>query len=376
MTHACTHTHGANYNLPPASRVGNNKLVDSLGYTYKLKRQSQYIVHWQCTVRSKNLRCRTTVKQRGSHFTAGSHSHVHQAEVGSLAKVPAAAKAAGRSEVFKSAGAIVQEVLTQHTAETFLPKSAKLARLTNRHRQKMRPNHPHDLEFDVDYDHIPDNFLQEDMVVNERRHLLFAIPHQIALLRNARRWYVDGTFKVMKEPFTQLLSVHAFLRQGDSVKQVPLAFMLMSGRNQSDYKAVFSSLNKILGPCSLEEAVLDFEAAMWHGLRFASPDISFKGCVFHWVQSVDRKLRELGLQFSYNNDEGTRSYCRRLFALPFLPAEMIQPQFQALKDEASSATLITLCDYVDHTWIKSKMWKPVRWSVFFQRVHTNNDLEG
>ena len=128
--------------------------------------------------------------------------------------------------------------------------------------------------------------------------------------------------------------------------------MLMSGRNQSDYKAVFSSLKKILGPCSLEEAVLDFEAAMWHGLRFAYPNVSFKGCVFHWIQSVDRNLRELGLYFSYNNDEGTRSYYRRLFALTFLPAEMIQPQYQALKDEASSATLITLCDYVDHTWIQ------------------------
>ena len=226
--------------VPSGTKRGKNKLVDSLGYTYNLKRQSQYIVDWQCTVRSKNLRCRATVKQRGSHFTAGSHPHVHQAEVGSLAKLSAAVKAAGRSEVFKSAGAIVQEVLTQHTAEIFLPKSVNLERVTNRHRQKRRPNHPHDLEFDVDYDHIPDDFLQEDMVVNERRHLLFASPHQLALLRNARRWYVDGTFKVVKAPFTQLLSVHAFLRQGDSVKQVPLAFMLMSGRNQSDYKAVFS----------------------------------------------------------------------------------------------------------------------------------------
>ena len=25
MTHARTHTHGANYNLPPASRAGDNK---------------------------------------------------------------------------------------------------------------------------------------------------------------------------------------------------------------------------------------------------------------------------------------------------------------------------------------------------------------
>ena len=57
------------------------------------------------------------------------------------------------------------------------------------------------------------------------------------------------------------------------MKQVPLAFVMMAGRNQSDYKAV----KKILGPCSLEEAMLDFEAVIWHGLRFGNPDISFKG---------------------------------------------------------------------------------------------------
>ena len=83
--------------VPSGAKRGKNKSVDLLGYTYNLKGQSQYIIDWQCTVRNKNLRCRANVKHQGSHFTAGSHPHVHQVEVCSLAnvKITVAVKAAG-----------------------------------------------------------------------------------------------------------------------------------------------------------------------------------------------------------------------------------------------------------------------------------------
>ena len=50
------------------------------------------------------------------------------------------------------------------------------------------------------------------MQVKERRHLIFATDKQLELLVNARRWYVDGTFWIVRKPFVQLLTVHAFVR--------------------------------------------------------------------------------------------------------------------------------------------------------------------
>jgi hypothetical protein len=82
---------------------------------------------------------------------------------------------------------------------------------------------------------MPFDFLQCDIIKHERRHLLFATREQLSLLSRAKTWYVDATFKVVKAPFKQLFSVHAFIQSEDCAKQVPLAFALMSGKKTKDY---------------------------------------------------------------------------------------------------------------------------------------------
>jgi hypothetical protein len=41
-----------------------------------------------------------------------------------------------------------------------------------------------------------DNFLVADLKTDNQRHFVFATPFQLGILRNAKRWYIDGTFKV------------------------------------------------------------------------------------------------------------------------------------------------------------------------------------
>ena len=61
---------------------------------------------------------------------------------------------------------------------------------------------------------IPTEFVKADLRVKERRHVKFATTQQIEHLSKVRTWYVDSTFKLVRKPFTQLLSVNTFGGQG------------------------------------------------------------------------------------------------------------------------------------------------------------------
>ena len=119
-----------------------------------------------------------------------------------------------------------------------LPKPAHIARAANRLRQKLRPKDPREIDFELDEDCIPTGFFRADVKVKDRRHLIFAKQEQLDILARAKCWYADGTFKLVCHPFKQLVTINAFVRSGESAKQVPLVFILMSNKKGKDYKKV------------------------------------------------------------------------------------------------------------------------------------------
>ena len=71
-----------------------------------------------------------------------------------------------------------------------------LGRMGNHFRQGKRPRHPVDLKFVLEREHIPDGLEVVDVPVGSKRHLLMYTTSQLSLLGRAKRWFVDGTFKV------------------------------------------------------------------------------------------------------------------------------------------------------------------------------------
>ena len=148
------------------------------------------------------------------------------------------------SQVFTSAAEIVNDVLQQDLQDVPVPTLAAPANViwaANCHRQAMHPEEPTTLDFQLAIDSIPPGFLWHDIIFDDCWHVILATDKIILLLSGSKNWYADGTFDVVQKPFTQLFSIHAFMRSDSCIKQVPLMFVIMSGKRKRDYKKGFVS---------------------------------------------------------------------------------------------------------------------------------------
>ena len=83
----------------------------------------------------------------------------------------------------------------------------------------------------------------------------------------------------------------------------------------------------------------------------------------------------MGLTVAYDKGDGTHRFIRSLMALPFLPAQEIEAQFDCIHQNCPPGPLEDLVNYVETTWINSTY--PLEcWSIYGQPIRTNNDLEG
>lgn len=101
----------------------------------------------------------------------GKQQHNHTSQVGEAlaAKITAKTKKEAVNNLFKPATAIVNQVLLQELTDApcpTLPKPEHLARAANYLRERLRPSNPRDLDFQLDLDHVPDDFVRQDITVS------------------------------------------------------------------------------------------------------------------------------------------------------------------------------------------------------------------
>ena len=365
------------------SKRGKAKLFDTAGYEYNFHRRNNAGITWRCSVRNKKEKCGVLVKQKKNKFArVGRQTHLHAPKYGvqKLATGRKKAKLNGLENPFTPASHIVRDTIMNDIGPgdcEALPNFESLVRSINDHRTNQRPKDPKDKNFELEVENIPDDFLLEDLFLNGERHIIFSTKQQLNLLTRAKTWFVDGTFKFVKPPFTQLFSIHAFAKSNDELLQIPLVYCLMSRRQTSDYKAVFQAIvASFQSQPKLRRVVLDFEAAVWNSLKIVFPTAEIRGCSFHFTQAVYRKLQNIGLQCAYQNDKSVRQYLRKLMALCYVPATHIRPLFQALAQQSHAPAFQELLIYMRQTWIESTLFKPENWSVYGLPFRTNNDVEG
>ena len=167
-----------------------------------------------------------------------------------------------------------------------MPKHNLICNTLNRYRRQGRPSHVEYLNFIINHDHIPEGFLRGDVRIDDSRHLIFMSEYQMHVLKSAKTWYMDGTFRVIRRPFTQLYGIHAFVSSGECKKQIIVAHVFMSRRTAADYEGVFRSIKSTVGDVAVERMVGDFEKAAWMAIQLVFETVSLKGCLFHVSQVI------------------------------------------------------------------------------------------
>ena len=258
-----------------------------------------------------------------------------------------------------------------------------VGRAINRARQGLRPKTPTNLDFTFELNHVPKKFIRKDIRWFDgkgvlQRIVIMATDTQLKKLRVAKRWEVDATFQIVPDPFYQIFAVHTSIRKGKHVKTVPLTFALMSCKTKIAYLKLLRALVSLLGPFGTLRLVavsLDFESGLWGAFSTVFPNVSFRGCSFHFSQAVFRQIQKCGLANLYRRNERIRRICRKLMALNLLPHRFIPRLFRDLKTQVRGALTRSLFDYMEKTWLNSTVWRPKSWSVFMQPIQTNSPIE-
>jgi hypothetical protein len=145
-------------------------------------------------------------------------------------------------------------------------------------------------------------FLLSQHVNND--FIIFATPDNLRMLCQADTLFMDGTFDIAPRLFSQIYTIHAFLRD----RLLPLVYVLMCNKTTQLYVEVFAQLKDSCNHLGLlldpPNIMTDFESGVIPAVRQEFPRARHKGCQFHHSQ-VRRykcllKLLECCIILSYN----------------------------------------------------------------------------
>ncbi|CAF0872413.1 unnamed protein product [Adineta steineri] len=162
------------------------------------------------------------------------------------------------------------------------------------------------------------------------------------------------------------------------VQGLPVAYCLMSNRRAATYIELFQRLKheaEVLGmqfkPINI---VSDFETALIPAVRQEFSEAIHTGCLFHFMQTVHRKIMGLGLHDDYTRCPEIREQCKQLIALSLMPIHEVERQYKRLRDIAS-ASLDDLFIYFHRQWINGNV-SLTMWNFHELDHRTNNISEG
>jgi hypothetical protein len=192
-------------------------------------------------------------------------------------------------------------------------------------------------------------------------------------------WLGDGTFKVSPPQFYQLYTLHVIVFG----KIIPVIYGLLKGKSETVYSAFFVKIYEITGGGTAKYFVCDFEIAVINTIKQHFQKINIHLCLFHFGQSIFRRIQALGLTNEYNNSARFRKMCKCITSLAFVPLNFVILEFIKLKElffSYKNEKYDKLIVYFENTYINSGVYKLNMWNanvrLFLDLPLTTNAVEG
>ena len=121
--------------------------------------------------------------------------------------------------------------------------------------------------------------------------------------------------------------------------------------------------------------VCDFELGIISAVETELPGARLCGYMFHFCQSLYRKINELGLSRAYKQDVQVKSIVCKVMALAVLPLALVRNSF--LRISRHHPNMNAFVAYVDNTYFNGRFQPAMRNSYSRnRRTRTNNYVEG
>lgn len=211
-------------------------------------------------------------------------------------------------------------------------------------------------------------FCDFDDKENGKRLLIYVSPTAAKMFQRAKLILGDGTFKVVKKPFSQLYTLHADLGSTRNRKIiVPLAFAILPDKSQETYTTFLTILKEKLPLWNPTFFKIDFEIAMYKAIKATFPDAKISGCSFHYSEAIKRKTKKLKLK-----KHKFVTLCKSLAQLPpqLIPEGWLSVQ-SLIPDTANGQKFV---DYFISQWMSNNVFST--FSCFNERHPTINNVEG
>ena len=180
-----------------------------------------------------------------------------------------------------------------------------------------------------EYEHQPgqiEPFLLAERGQGPNNIFIFGRHTNIDLLERSNRWYMDGTFKIAPNIFSQVFVLLAEEHGGVH----PCVYGLLPDKARVTYDAFFDMLIRLrpnLNPTSIS---CDFEKAAFQAVSARFPNASIDGCFFHFVKNFKKVIDNNGMKVQYQNDPNFALMARMIPALAFVPVRDLDMAFTSL----------------------------------------------